>query len=367
MVKRISSIVGIILLAVVILGIIIFESTYLRNLIFYKSGLTPSDVFNLNDKINSSSVFDTSNKRIGLFNEIDTFMKNSVNGKGFSMKPYDLVKVRLDQALAEIPQTQVPKGKIKIWYIYNMGVIIKSADKTIAFDLASSSVYSNMKDFTKYIDILIISHYHNDHFDLPVVKEALKDGVTVIGPDDKVILANGQFIRSANGEGIISLIKKRNRISSENFMGLTPLIKTTVEGVEITAYPANHMYNPETDPDPNSAKMPLNWYYVNIDGKTILFAGDSNNLDYQPDFSNKKVDIFIEHYVDPKTTDDFLKLVPNAGLILPLHVYELLHGSGITEFMSYKNMLEEFSNGYLIKGGAHIRFMPMIWGESFEL
>ena len=367
MVKKIGGILGFAVLAVFILGVAFFQSRSLQNFVFYKTGLTPKEIFNLNGKINSSTPTDTSQARVELLREIDSFMKNSVKEEGFSMKPYALVKIRLDQALAEIPKTTVPAGKIKIWYIYDMGLIVKSDTATVAFDLSSTSVYRNMKDFAKYVDILIISHYHGDHFDLAVVREVLKNGGTIIGSNDKVILTGGQFAKNPDGGEAIGLIKRRNNITSENFISLTPLTKTMVKGVEITAYPANHMYNPESDPDPNIGNTPANWYYVSIAGKNLLFAGDSHSFDKNPDFFSRKVDVFIEHYVDPKTTDDFLKLVPNVGLILPLHVYELLHGSGITEYMSYKNMLEEFSNGYLKQDGVNIRFMPLIWGESFEL
>jgi len=358
-VKKITGIIGIILLVVFVFGVVVLESSNIQNFIFYKTGLTSKDIFALNDKINLSSPEDSSKARTDLLGEIDSFMESSVKGTGFSQKPYDLIKIRLDKALTEIPKTVVAKGKVKVWYIYDMGLIVKSDTATIGFDLASTAVYGRMKDFTKYIDVLITSHYHNDHFDLPVVREALKNGVTVIGPDDTVSLLDGQFFRSPDGENVIDLIKKRNGITSDNFYGLTPFKETVVKGVKITAYPANHMYNPENDKDLGSAKIPAAWYYVSIADKTFLFTGDSNNFDQNPDFAAKKVDVFVEHYVDPKTTDDFLKLVPNAGLILPLHVFELLHGSGITEFMSYKNMLEELSNGK--------RFMPLIWGESFEL
>jgi L-ascorbate metabolism protein UlaG (beta-lactamase superfamily) len=348
------------------MGIVVLESGNIQNFIFYKSGFTSKDVFSLNDKINQSSPTDTSANRVGLLKNIDSFMKSSVQGTGFSMKPYNLVKIRLDKALAEIPKTNVPAGKVKVWYIYDMGLIVKSEKVTVAFDLSSTAVYRNMKDFTKYIDILITSHYHADHFDLAVVREALKNGVTVIGPDDKVSLSGGQYIRDPNGVDIISLIKNKNGIASENFFGLTPQRQTSVKGVQITSYPANHMYNSADDPNPENAKIPAAWYYVTVAGKNFLFAGDSNNFDVNPNFPAKKVDVFVEHYVDPKTTDDFLKLVPNVGIILPLHVYELLHGSGITDYMSYKNMLEEYSNGFL-RGNAGMRFMPLIWGESFEL
>ena len=133
MVKKITAILGFVVLAVFILGVAFFKSPGLQNFVFYKTSLTPKEIFNLNSKINSNTPTDTSGARVELFREIDSFMKNSVNGKGFSMKPYALIKVRLDQALAEIPKTVVPAGKVKVWYIYNMGVIIKSDTVTVAF------------------------------------------------------------------------------------------------------------------------------------------------------------------------------------------------------------------------------------------
>ena len=131
--KKITSIVGVILLVVFVFGVIVFESANIQNFIFYKSGLTPKEVFSLNDKINLTSPTDSLVKRTPILTEIDNFIKSSVKGSGFSTKAYDLVRIRLDAALAEIPKTVVPKGKVKIWYIYNMGIIAKSSDKTHRF------------------------------------------------------------------------------------------------------------------------------------------------------------------------------------------------------------------------------------------
>lgn len=339
-------------------------SKTLRNKIFYSTRFLSKEVFALSAKINSISPEDTSLQRVELLKQVDSFAKKSVSGKGFSQKIYSLIKVRLDQTLKEIPLTQVPKGQVKIWYIYNMGVIAKSEDKTIAFDLAGDYVYSNMADFTKYIDILLITHPHNDHYNFPVVKEALKNGVTVIVPGDQVILEKDQVVRNPNGESLVSLIKKHNKIESANLIGLNPLEKTLVKGVEITAYPAKHVTNQDTDADAGISQMPVNWYLVNLSGLTLLHTGDGFSFDYQTDFASKDIDVFIIHNNDPRTNADLVKLVPNAKAILPLHVWELGHGSEIVDYMNYQTILDDYSNGYFKPSQGKTRLIPLIWGES---
>jgi L-ascorbate metabolism protein UlaG (beta-lactamase superfamily) len=369
-VKKITSIVGVILLLVFVFGIIVFESANIQNFIFYKSGLTPKDVFSLNDKINLSSPTDPLVKRTPILTEIDNFIAGSVKGSGFSTKAYGLVRIRLDAVLTEIPKTVVPKGKVKIWYIYNMGVIAKSLDKTVAFDLAGNYVYPKLSDFTKYIDILVITHFHNDHFNAALVKEALKNGVTVIIPGDTMTLKDNEFVRDPNGLPALDLIRKQYGINSDNLISLKPLQKTTVKGVDITAYPGNHV-GPGSDLE--KTPYPLNWYYVDLSGITLLHAGDGMSFDYRPDFIDKKVDVFIPHAttIDPMTNDTFTKLVPNPKIILPLHVLELGHGPVIVDGstgtnMNYQNILDNYSNGFY-RGSGKTIFMPLIWGESFEL
>jgi L-ascorbate metabolism protein UlaG (beta-lactamase superfamily) len=365
--KVVISILGYLLLVVFIAGLVVVGSKTVRDKLFYFSGLIPKEVFTLNDKIDSDSPENTSENRTDLLKQIDDFVKGSVSGKGFSPKIYSLVKVRLDQALKEIPNTQVPKGRVKIWYIYNMGVIAKSGDITIAFDLASSTVYSNMADFTKYIDVLLITHPHGDHLDLSVVKEALKNGVTVIIPGDKVLFdETDQLIKDPKGEDLVSFIKRRNKIDSDNLISLQPQEKTLIKGVEITAYPSDHTYNPGPNEDPNSIfPFPVDWYLVNLSGITILHMGDgTDKFNYQPNFINKNIDVFITHNTDPRTNENLVRLVPNAKNILPLHVWELQHGSDIVNYMNYKNVLDDYSNGYYKGLQGKTRLVPMIWGES---
>jgi L-ascorbate metabolism protein UlaG (beta-lactamase superfamily) len=366
--KKNISILGYLILIVVIGGLLVVGFPILKNKLFYSGFFVPKEIFTLNDKINSVPPEDAFEKRVEVFKQIDNLAKKSVSGNGFSSNIYSLVKIRLDQTLAEIPQTQVPKGKVKVWYIYNMGIIAKSSDITIAFDLAGTYAYSNMADFAKYIDILIISHFDGDHFDLSVVKEALKNGAVVIIPGDKMSL-RGQFGRDPNGENAVDLIKKRNGINSNNLISLTPQEKTAIKGVEITAYPGMHIHDPEGGD--LYVNPPLNAYYVDLGGFKIVHTGDAESINSQVDFTGKNIDLYVfrSSALDPRTNDTLMKLVPNAKTIFPLHILELGHGSAAVDknsqsFMTYQSILENYANGYYKTQSEKTKFMPMIWGES---
>jgi len=330
------------------------------------------EVSALNDKINSIPTEDTSSQRVELLTQIDDFVKGSISGNSFSSNIYSLIKIRLDQALKEISQATVPEGKVKIWYIYNMGVIAKSKDKTIAFDLAGDYVYPEMAEFTRYIDVLVVSHFHGDHINRSVFKEALKNGATVIIPGDKVVFTGNDFVRDPEGEDAVSLVKRRNDIDSDKFISLKPEEKTTVNGIEITAYPADHIHN--LDQAASFIDTPVNWYYVDLSGIKILHMGDGSSFKQEPDFTKENIDIFIMHStnLDPRTKDGLLKLVPGVSTILPLHVLELGHGPDILNkdhdwYMSYQSILDDYSNGcysYNKESPGKTRFIPMIWGES---
>lgn len=323
-----------------------------------------NDKVGLNDKINLISHEDTSEKRIDLLKQIDEFAKESVIGKGFSPEIYSLIKIRLDQALKEIPETQVSKGKVKIWYIYNMGVIVKSSEKTIAFDLAGTYVYPNMADFTKFIDVLFITHFHNDHFDKDVVGQAIKNGVTVVIPDEKVRLEGEQLLKDDNGENILDYLNRNSGVKIPNIIAIKPQEKTTIKGIEVIGYPSNHAGPSE---DIGIAPYPLDWYYVNLSDIKLLHTGDGTSFNYQPDFTNKNIDVFITHStnLDPREKDSLVKLVPNAKTILPLHVLELGHGpDAVNCCMNYQSILDDYSNGYYKPLEGKTRFIPMIWGEN---
>lgn len=326
----------------------------------------------LNNKINSIPPKNTSQQRLDLLIQIDDFVRNSVSGNSFSPKIFSFIKIRLDQALKEIPQTKVPKGNVKIWYIYNMGIIAKSEDKTIAIDLGADYVYPSISAFTKYIDILLITHFHSDHIGLSVLKEAINSGVAVIVPDDKVVLKKNMFVRDPNGEDAVSLLKRLNNANWNNLIYLNPQEKTMIKDIEITAYPSIHVNNP--DEEGSYFDIPINWYYVNLHGFTILHMGDGTSFNYEPDFINKDIDVFITHStnLDDRTRDTLDKFITtNIKTILPMHILELGHGPDILNknsdcFMTYQSILDNYSNGYYKGFEGKIKFIPIIWGESIS-
>jgi hypothetical protein len=368
--KKITSVLAVVLGVVFIIGLTIFgllKSKGFQDFIFYKSGLIPKEIFVLNEKINLSSPTNISAERLNLLSTLDDFIKNSVNGNGFSTNAYSLIKIRLDKALKEIADTDVSQNSLKLWYLYNMGLVIKSSDKTIAFDLPNRIVYVNSANFTKNLDVLVITHFHGDHFDSTIIKEALKNGVSVVVPNDRVtLIQNGSskiIVRDPNGENIVELLNRMYGIKSDNLIAVNSSEKITVKGIGITGYAAKHMYNPDSNTDPNIAMSPIDWFYVDIDGVGLLDAGDSSTLISEPDFGKKKIDVFIAHIDDARTNDNLSNLVTNAKIILPLHVIELQHGSGILNYMMYKNVLDANVNGYW-KNNLGTKFAPLVWGES---
>jgi L-ascorbate metabolism protein UlaG (beta-lactamase superfamily) len=373
-VRKIPTLIKIFFLILLIfaLSFLLLKTKPVQNLLLYKSGLLPKDIVALNKEINSVPPTDTSNKRTQVLNDVDTFIKSTITGDTFSTKAYVLIKVRLDQALNEIPKTKVPKGEVKLWYIYNMGVIAKSDTTTMAIDIANRFVYTDITSFINNVDVLLITHPHNDHLDSTVLKKALANGTTVIVPDEKVLVQEGMLIKSSNGIPLTEYLSNQYGIKSDKLIGIKPGQVIKVKDAEITGYPAIHMGSEDFSAENGVNMIPTDWFYINLSGFCLLHTGDGTVFTTIPEFSNKRVDALITHNVDSKTNGDYLKIVPDAKAIIPLHVLELGHGAGIAEYMMYEHILRDYSNGYLktpnpVFSSNKTKLIPMIWGESIVL
>jgi len=95
-------------------------------------------------------------------------------------------------ALDEIERTEVSSG-MKIWKLYDMGIIVRTKSITVAFDV-TRGYSSGSKDFaladdvlqklSDHCDLLFISHYHRDHADEVVARMFLDRGKPVVTPPD---------------------------------------------------------------------------------------------------------------------------------------------------------------------------------------
>jgi len=69
------------------------------------------------------------------------------------------LRIAEQRTLEEIRTTTVTSG-VRIWKLYNMGMIVKTPDKCFAIDLIPGAI-----DFSGVLDFAIASHWHGDHVD----------------------------------------------------------------------------------------------------------------------------------------------------------------------------------------------------------
>ena len=91
----------------------------------------------------------------------------------------------------ELKSCTIKKG-VKVWKLYNMGFVVKSADATIGFDLVRAEYmyekgfvidYDVMQEIIDECDILFVSHFHGDHADSWVANRFLEAGKIVVAPE----------------------------------------------------------------------------------------------------------------------------------------------------------------------------------------
>ncbi|MBM3200069.1 MBL fold metallo-hydrolase [Candidatus Woesearchaeota archaeon] len=350
----------------------------------FLDAISPSEKANaLNDKITQTGPLTYSQARVDALNEFDSFfmqefpyeqLKN-VNTY-ISSDFYKLINKRMDALSKEIKSYQVPEGKIKIWYVYNMGVIAKTSKVTVGFDIAGTYVDPSMASLVKDLDILILSHPHADHFDPAVVKEALNNGVKVVVPEDKVRMqmmnvggtTYKSIFKDANGISMKEAITQAYGLTSEGIITVEDKKTIDIKGVKITGFSAVHEY-------PNQENLlketPVMWFYVNIPEAKLLHTGDGYISDPKVSFADKNLDLFLVHYVDDSIMEYYYNLAPNTKYFIPLHLHEVGHGKAIFDFGIFKQALDQYSDKgnlkLMKKGETAAKFVPMIWGESIEL
>ncbi|MCQ2119788.1 MAG: MBL fold metallo-hydrolase [Bacteroidales bacterium] len=97
--------------------------------------------------------------------------------KGTVLRYYQMA---LEKILRELPKTKVEKGSVAIWHLYNMGYIVKTPSQCFAVDIK----HPEASRLVPYIDFLLITHKHGDHF-----TDAMNKAMTDAG---KPVYANWQ-------------------------------------------------------------------------------------------------------------------------------------------------------------------------------
>jgi L-ascorbate metabolism protein UlaG (beta-lactamase superfamily) len=284
----------------------------------------------------------------------------------------NLLELRTRRVIEEIRSTIVPEGSMRVWYIYNMGVVVKTADVVLGIDVAGSYVAPSIADVGGLLDILIVTHPHGDHIDAKVAAAAEKAGVKIVVADERVRIDysnQNNLVRDPEGESMVKVLAG-SALAAQALVGVEPGGTIEVKGVRITAYPAEHSY--PDGPLTGFEATPTDWFYVEASGFGILHMGDGCFSYAKPDLSGKRVDLYLVHYVDERLAEDYYKLAPQSRVLVPLHLHELGHGRDILSYAMFRNALDQERGGHLwlehvIPQDTGVRYVPMIWGESIVL
>ena len=105
------------------------------------------------------------------FDRFDCDVKIKTNNP--LLRFYDIT---LDHIKEDIPKTAVAPGKVAIWYLYNIGFIIKTPTVCFGVDIH----HRRAKELAGLLDFLVVTHNHNDHYNLPLMYELARKRKPVV-------------------------------------------------------------------------------------------------------------------------------------------------------------------------------------------
>lgn len=127
-----------------------------------------------------------------------TYLEYLKDGDTRSFAALKRLDEAFDKILSEVRKTEVADpDKPAVWYLYNMGIVVKSVSKTFAIDL----VHPRSRELVSFLDFALITHNHSDHWTRPFYNAMNKAGKTVVsnfldnyGVKDWIV--NGGFTRA---------------------------------------------------------------------------------------------------------------------------------------------------------------------------
>ncbi|MCP4378639.1 MAG: hypothetical protein GY794_20995 [bacterium] len=174
---------------------------------------------------------------------------------------------QMDKAIAEIRETRVTRG-VRIWRMYNMGFVVKSAEATVGFDIHPGWVFDNAMDAARQkllaeaIDVAFVSHWHRDHCSRSFLKQMLAEG-------KKIVLLDS-VAKDLTGDNVV------------RFPG-TDARPARIAGVDVYCHTGRQF--------PTARN---NVYIVRMGGCLIMHQGDNDKTSLYRDVSREhKVDVLL--------------------------------------------------------------------------
>lgn len=216
------------------------------------------------------------------------------------------------EPLASLPSDTIEtsEGPLTIYFIGHATLMLKYKNLIIHVDPVSE--YADYKKMPK-ADLILVTHEHYDHFDPKAIAAITKKGTAVVlNNSARNLLKFGQALE--HGDSLI------------------------IQGIKIKAIPA---YNTTTGRDKFHPQGRDNGYVLNIGGKNIYIAGDTENT---PEMAGlKDIDIAFLPMNQPYTMTPE-QLVNAVKMIKPKVVYPYHYGetdlSGLPELLKDQKQTE---------------------------
>ena len=225
----------------------------------------------------------------------------------------------VEKVLRGISSKSLNKGSVVVWSIYNMGYIIQTDKGSIGIDIHCRDA----KRFAKYIDALLITHSHNDHYRKDLIEE----------------------MERLNKPVISNWVDNPYKCETERSF--------KIGNFDISTHLGNHYFwEKESQND-------MLMFVVATNGTKILHTGDNSSLEKLEGLP--KVDLFILHHDIIKSLPEAVKMIQPKLTILS-HVMELGHPRTVNGYRW--TFTHALAKSFLLKDARHV---ILFWGDKIRL
>ncbi len=239
--------------------------------VFWQKNRLPEEAVLLDEKIRATTPLLLNQERKEVLAEFDEFVLAGAE-KDWGEKPSlinfffspgrKLFDQRCALAVGEVKESEVKEGKTKLWFLYNMGVVLKTEKTVIAFDLGQPWLSDCYGELAETVDLVLTSHAHSDHFDPVFLAQAHRAGATLIFPENCYLKTK---------------LEKENPQAKGKIFNLISGEEREEKGVKIKAFQTDHRGD-------GNFKLPVAWFWVETEGLEVLHTGDGREFKNQAEY-----------------------------------------------------------------------------------